>query len=270
MATVSITLCADNPSTTNFKANLQQILQPLGGLDFFTDATVCLYLGSIWPAPPQLGLNPLPQMVQALTELLQAAGAQQISLAASAAAGFDWQDALQLAEYNQLTGLKFVNLAETTHQERESSLNLAATRLNVPEILLPRGCLINIAKLRVAEGQLLGTALLNLQAALSPSQTADRTLVDLHSIIQPDLHLIDCCRGQKGLQPQQHSALLAGRDAVALDLVTAAVAGLDATSREYLTLAAQYGLGSAEISDIHVVGQGLTELFGLPEIQDEE
>ena len=262
----------NSPENLN-KQDIQKLLQPFGGISFFAEpkTAVCLYLGEIWPAPPQLGLNPLPQLVQAATELLQEAGVQLICVAARAAAGFSWEDALRLSGYGDLQGLEFVNLAEATCVERPSELGLAIENLSVPEVLLYSGCVINIAKLRVAEGQLLGSALLNLQAAadLPAGEQKTRALLDLYSIMQPDLQIVDCWRGSKGLQPQQKSVFLAGRDAVALDLVTAAVAGLPAESLEYLTLAAQYGLGCANVGDIHVVGEGLAELFGLPDMIEE-
>jgi uncharacterized protein (DUF362 family) len=270
MTIISLALGAENLTQSSNKADIRRLLQPFGGINFLAEqnATACLYLGEIWPAPPQLGLNPLPELVQIVAELLQEAQVRQISVAARAAAGFSWADALRLSGYEALPGLEFINLAEAACLERASELNLAAEYLTVPEILLHSNCLINIAKLRVAEGQLLGAALLNLQAVVDlpdDEEQKTRVLVDLYSIIQPDLHLVDCWRGTKGLQPQQQSLLLAGSDAVALDLVTATVAGLAAEDLEYLALAAQYDLGCAQAGDIHVVGEGLAELFGLPD-----
>ena len=273
MTIISIIPGAENSPEKLNKQAIQKLLQPFGGSGFFAEpnATVCLYLGEIWPAPPQLGLNPLSELIQVVIELLQEAGVQLICVAARAADGFSWEDVLQLSGYKSLSDAAFVNLAEATCTERSSELNLATEQLTIPEILLYSSCLINITKLRVVEGQLLNSALLNLQAAanLPVGEQKMRALLDLYSIIQPDLQIVDCWRGSKGLQPKRQSAFLAGRDAVALDLVTTAVVGLPAEDLEYLTLAAQYGLGSAQVGDIHVVGEGLAELFGLPENVEE-
>ena len=179
-------------------------------------------------------------------------------MAARAAAGFDFSQCWQQAGYEVLEncGAAVLDLQQAPRAPRLSRLALTSREFMLPQMLLQADCLINMSKFRVAEGRLFGSALKNLAALadLPPTEEFPRALVDLYSIIMPDLHIIDALPGRRGWQPQAQGALLAASDGPALDLTLAALAALPGNRIEEIALAAQYGLGSTNAADISLVG----------------
>ena len=65
-----------------------------------------------------------------------------------------------------------------------------------------------------------------LSAAVPPDpalslQEQERELVDIYSVVTPDLFIVDALKGEKGFQPHAQDCLLGAVDAVALDAVLA-------------------------------------------------
>lgn len=267
MAVVSLVAPAGEHLPAELRAGLKALLDPLGGVCIIPGESVLLYMGHIWPAPPALGVNPRPALLAALIEAAFEEGAGEVALAALAAPGFSFEQTWQMAGYGELEsyGITLYDLSCTPTSARESRLNLAGAVWSVPQPLLKAEYLINVGKFRVAQGKLFGSAMGNLAAAANlpkhPQQFA-RALVDLHSIITPDLHVLDALRGERGYQLQERHAIFAAYDAVALDSTLAALAGLTAGEIEHLVLASSYGLGVANASDIRLLGADALESFG--------
>jgi len=242
-----------------YHAEVHKLLRPFA--EMFSPAlpSLLLYVGLLYPAGPELGVNPHPQLLSSLIEWAREAGVGKISLAGRAAPGFTFRQSWRIAGYEALpiAKLHIIDLALAPLQMRACSLALACRELALPQPLLQADCCINVGKFRAAEGRLFGSALLNLAAMTElpvPAEVFPRALIDLYSIIVPDLHVIDALRGGRGWQPQQADALLGARDAVALDMTLMAVVGLPAESFEPIALASQYGLCGAGAADIYVAG----------------
>jgi len=257
MSIVSLVTPDESQLLSDFRHIIEDLLQPLGGLTLAAGEKALLYMGHIWPAPAALGVNPHPVLLTALVESLYQAGAGQVQLAAGAAPGFDFAACWQMAGYQTLDsyGAYRHDLATCPKSERHSRLDLACPSLAAPLLLLQADYLINVGKFRVANAQIFGAAMLNLAAAAElpqPPHLFARALVDLHSIIMPDLHILDAIKGQQGYQPQQQHAILAATDAPALDTTLAVLAGLKSGEIEHLALAAQYGMGCTNAGDIKI------------------
>jgi uncharacterized protein (DUF362 family) len=222
-------------------------------------SSLLIYVGALYPAQAELGVNHHPQLAADLIEWAYEGGVTEIKLAAQTAPGFDFGQSWQLAGYGALKsyGVDVLDLAAAPRLPRRSSLGLYSRELLLPRPLLQADCLINMGKFRVAEGRIFGSALGNLaELAELPRETEafSRALVDIYSMVTPDLHIIDALSGKRGWQPQKQDGLLAASDAVALDMTLAALAALPAAPMEELNLAAQYGLGCANAADISLVG----------------
>ena len=258
MSIVSLITPDETQLLSGFKQVIEDLLKPLGGFPLAAGEKVLLYMGRIWPAPAPLGVNPHPALLTALVEAAYKAGAGEVSLAACAAPGFDFSTSWYIAGYRALDsyGASRHDLDHMPKSERQSRIDLACSSLTVPLLLLQADYLINVGKFRVADDQIFGAAMLNLAAAAAlpqPPHLFARALVDLHSIITPDLHVLDALKGEQGYQPQQRHAVLAATDALAVDTTLATLAGLKGGDIEHLALAAQYGMGAANAADIRII-----------------
>ena len=63
--------------------------------------------------------------------------------------------------------------------------------------------------------------------------------------------------------------IIAGSDAVALDTVLCAIAGIDAKTVESLVLAAQYGEGVNNPGDIAMFGDDLRDIIAIDQPEEE-
>ncbi|MBN1402527.1 MAG: DUF362 domain-containing protein [Anaerolineae bacterium] len=93
----------------------------------------------------------------------------------------------------------------------------------------------------------------------------DRGIVDLNRVVRPRFTLVDALVGQQGThtRPEDRmpmNCLLAGADVVAVDAVCGAVMGFDVAQIHHVQLAAEAGLGVADLAQIQVRGLSIAEV----------
>ncbi len=87
-------------------------------------------------------------------------------------------------------------------------------------------------------------------------------LVDLYAATKPDLFIMDAILAMEGDgpssgNPKKLNLLLASTDAIALDTAAASIIGFDPMKIDYLKIAAQQGLGRAELEQIDIAGEDI-------------
>ncbi len=250
---------------------LRKLIMPFGGADFFfTGGETPLFLLDLTlPADNETGVNFDIRLAYAMVMLAKNNGAQHILLGVKCASGFSFADVLQKSGYDRLreiAGVEFIDLRAGGTVERYTDTSLVLDKAAIYRRLTEADMLISLAKFKAGEGHLFGGALNN--AAIAADLPADfgfdmqqRALIDVYSLICPDLTVIDGLIGDSQFQPQQHDFVMVATDAVAADAVLAAIAGIELSSVEYLQLAAQYGLGVGEPADISIFGDDLSEIM---------
>lgn len=136
----------------------------------------------------------------------------------------------------------------------------------VPEIVMDCDYFIGVPQLRTHAGVLMTNALKNL-IGLLPGYTTrivhmagvEESVVDLNVLRPQHLVVCDATTVIEGNYPLQGEArriglVAAARNALALDVVMAAVAGFDVSEIEYLRHAHRRGLGPATLAEIEVRG----------------
>ena len=91
----------------------------------------------------------------------------------------------------------------------------------------------------------------------------DRAIVDLNRLMRPHLTVVDALVGLEGTHTHpedrvQLGVVLAGTDVVAVDAVCATLMGFDAALVHHIRLAAEAGLGIADLAQIEVRGEPIT------------
>ncbi|MDO4581097.1 MAG: DUF362 domain-containing protein [Bacillota bacterium] len=245
---------------------LTKLLQPLAGVEFFVmpGESVLILSDVCLPAPPSQGVHFPPDLLAALVELIYAAGAARVGVALRPAAGFPLPRVLTDSGYAALaeSGAELIDLSARGTVRRSCADALSADHLDIAAPLALYDVLISAAKLRVSEGRLFGGAIVNCAAACPAFAGCDdehrqRMLVDIYGAVSPDLSIIDCRSVNIAFQPPRLDCLLAGHDAVAIDMTLATLCALPPANIEYLQLAAQYGLGSHVAGEIMLRGDKL-------------
>ncbi len=90
-------------------------------------------------------------------------------------------------------------------------------------------------------------------------ESVEQAIVDLYSLIKPQLVVIDGTIAGEGLgpgdcTPVRMDLVIAGDNAVATDMVGAAVMGFDVSRVKYLNYAVAMGLGPKRLQEIEVLG----------------
>ncbi len=93
----------------------------------------------------------------------------------------------------------------------------------------------------------------------------DKGIVDLNRAMKPTFTIVDGIVGREGTHTDESDKvplglILAGGDVVAVDTVCAAVAGFDVDEILHVQLAAEAGLGTANLNLIEVRGEGIEDV----------
>lgn len=100
-------------------------------------------------------------------------------------------------------------------------------------------------------------------AGIKPWQMA-QCIIDLYSLVKPDLSIMDAVIGMEGDGPaaggpKEIGLILAGKDAVSLDTVALEITGYNSKDMEFIKDAYKRGLGIGDIDKIKILGGSLTE-----------
>ena len=275
-------LKADKKLSSSAKAAdllMRRLLLPLGGGEFYfaPGERLAIIADVSLPADNETGANFDIRLTWALINIARDAGVADITVCLRPEAGFDLDTVLERTSYGKLSGIdgvKVLGLTESQTTPHRTDTRLVLEDAEVYDVLSTADVIVSLAKFKTAENQLFGSALANIAYAAKLDDSLNfamkqRALVDIYSIVAPDLTIVDCLIGQSGFQNNQVDCIIAGSDAVALDTVLCAIAGIDAKTVESLVLAAQYGEGVNNPGDIAMFGDELRDIIAIDQPEEE-
>ena len=254
----------------------------LGGMAAFVrpGQRVLLKPNLVRAASPQRAISTHPALVAAVARQVVEVGAKPIIVESpggpySAAllrmtyrkTRMDWAAEQGGAELNYDTAAALV-----AHPE-----GMVLHRLDVVQPLLEVDAVINLAKLKTHNLTLLTGAVKNLfglvpgalkigyHAKLQDRERFCQGLVDILTYVKPTLNIVDAVVGMEGEgpsggDPRQIGAIVAGHDAVAVDIVSAALVGFHPLDVLTTEIARQRGLTSGRLADVSLLGEPLEAL----------
>ena len=273
-AIVAIVRCTEYAAEAVCAA-VRQGLGMLGGVERFVrpGERILLKPNMLAPDPPERCVTTHPSVLRAVGQVFQEAGAQ-----------FSWGDSPALVK--PATVGRKSGLAEAAAALGIPMADFAAARtvsypdgaqnkqFRVVEAALDAGGIVNLSKLKTHALTRLTGAVKNLFGCVPGMLKAEfhvrlpdpeffgRMLVDLASLLQPRLHIMDAIvamegNGPRGGTPRPVGALLFSTDPVALDATASRLIGL---KPEYVPTTAAgeaAGLGVAQAGAIEIVGEAL-------------
>jgi len=247
-------------------------------------------------APQRSPVTTNPQVVAAVGELAREAGAGRVIVAEgrsistaryrtshnSTRACFE---ATGMAQAVAAAGLEAVYLEEDDFVSVEVPEAQVLTRARVPRTILEADVFINLPVMKIHSLAVITMAIKNLHGVVSDydklfshgyrEAVLARKLTDLLRIRRIDLNVLDGLVAQEADHategiPVEMGLVLASRDAVALDAVAGAVAGLGLEEVDTTRLAGEAGLGVADLAQIEVLGESIASVrrpFLKPDIE---
>ncbi|UCD13544.1 MAG: DUF362 domain-containing protein, partial [Thermoplasmatales archaeon] len=139
---------------------------------------------------------------------------------------------------------------------------------DLPEILFRNSAIVNIPKIKTNDITTVSVSLKNLFGLVPDRHRAkyhreiDRVIVDLNTIIESRLVVVDGLVGMEGDgpisgKPVTMNTVVAGNTPVSVDSVVCHIIGVNPFDVSHVKLATELGLGSMQIDSIEVVGESL-------------
>lgn len=271
MPTVAIVRTPAQPSQAQVYASLARALALAGGLrEVVRPGALVLIKPNLLAVPEhrQAGACTSPEVCRALADLVREAGGRPV-IAESAAVGVDTEKVIEAMGYADLRaeGYEVVDLKRTPTVKVPIAVGAVLSEVTTFELAMRADAIISVPVLKTHDQAEVSLSLKNLKGL-----EVDRDKKHLHrvgifagvpdllSLFKPALAVIDGIYCQEGLGPLygipvEMDLLLVGRDPVAVDSVAGEVMGFSLAENPIARLAAERGLGVADVDWIDVLGE---------------
>jgi uncharacterized protein (DUF362 family)/NAD-dependent dihydropyrimidine dehydrogenase PreA subunit len=288
METVSISKAASYRKEV-IRASMQRLLEPLGGIGAFIrpGERVLIKPNLLAARPPEKAVTTHPAIVRELILLVRQAGAIPLVGDSPGIGGLrkvaERSGILAVLEETKTELVAFDEIAEVSSSGTFKRFELARPYLEADKV-------INLPKLKTHEmmtmtcgvknlfGAVVGTA----KAAWHLKAGANRELfakmlVEIHQLRPPDLTIVDAVTAMEGDgpgsgDPRFVGCLLAGRNALSVDLVAADILNIPHKLRYVERAAEKLGLPGVNRDNVRTTGASIDEVrisdFRLPQISD--
>lgn len=273
---VSITRCETKDWQNSVFPAVKEAVDKIGGMEtvISTGDTVLLKPNWLFPVSYETGAVTNPAVIESVISLVKGAGAKRIIVADGAAVGRSTREVFESETYGSLRGLgvEVVDFKEGEYVWVANPGAVLFRRIRIPRIFLETNVVINLPVMKTHDALPATLGLKNMKGVIHEQDKKrfhkwglEQSLVDLNRIALPEMTILDGTIGMEGLgplfgDPVNLGIVMASTDTVALDAVAAAVMGIDVRSVTYLRMAAEAGLGCADLNEIEVVGCSIEEV----------
>ena len=248
--------------------------------------------------PAKTGVTTDPRVVTTIIQLARDAGAKHVMVGESTVVGFDAGkvfEALKVKTLFERSGAEVVNLDQDPLVEIKIPGGDVLKKIKVCRTAYESDVIITVPKLKthLQTGVTLG--LKNMKGAVPDVSKRimhridipvgereefglDRAIVDLNSILSPDLSVIDGMVALEGFAPGPRlvgtpvrmNTIVASFDPVSADAVSCRIIGIDPMEIRHLRLAHERKLGRILEEEIEVVGRSIASVLRPMRIEPQE
>ena len=280
---------ADTYERKGMKNTMIRLLAPLGGMGAFVSPgeRVLLKPNMLSAKPPEAAVTTHPEVLRAAIELVQEAGGVALVGDSPGIGGI-----VKVAEKSGMLAVIRETGAELTEFAEPVEVTGSGTfkRFALARPYLEADKIINLPKLKTHEMMTMTCAVKNLFGAVVGTAKAGwhlkagadramfaRMLVEIYLLRKPDLTIVDAVTAMEGNgpgsgDPCQVGLLLAGENAVAVDVIAAEIAGIPKKLLYVERAAERLGVAGVDRSTIRTAGVSVAEArlaeFRLPHISD--
>lgn len=216
--------------------------------------------------PAALGATTHVGLVAGIIEYLQALGCRKLVVIESSAIGYSTARAFNVCGYDNLASRYGIRLVDLKH-DQAVTVKAAGLDLSICKTALELDYLINVPVLKAHCQTGLTCALKNLKGCIPDREKRrfhslglHRPIAALNMALKTNLIVVDGICGdltfEEGGNPIAMNQVMVGFDPVLVDAYAAEQIGLDPASIQYLALAEQMGLGSADLDAAEIIELG--------------
>lgn len=202
---------------TDTEKLVDEALSLLGGVDSLIkpDSIVVVKPNAGHPFPPETSVNTSPAVVSAVIKVLRKAKPKQIILAEASAIGCDTMESLEVSGIRKAAEDAGADRIIDIKAEKDLlSLPIRDARSDLTRVLLPRFLIeadhiVNLPIFKAHVSVVFTCALKNIKGVVQDKvhqqmhlTNLAEALVDLWSVIKPDLSIVDMIRPAEGFGPQ--------------------------------------------------------------------
>jgi uncharacterized protein (DUF362 family) len=258
---------------------VRQAVERAGGLEIPPGATVLLKPNVVHPSPSGSGNITDVRLTEAVARLVLERSPGRVIIGEGSSVGYDFPgrrdtmtclEASGTADVARRLGLRLVDLNRDEHVQVHAPDAYVMPDFAVARTAWEADVIVDlpVVKTHVRTGITCG--LKNMKGVLPGEEKKrthrmglDRAIVDLNRVMRPHYTVVDAIVGVQGTHtgPEDRVPLgcvLAGADVVAIDAVCAAMMGFDVEQIHHVQLAAEAGLGVADLARIEVRGEPIS------------
>ncbi|MCD6508886.1 MAG: DUF362 domain-containing protein [Thermoprotei archaeon] len=225
--------------------------------------------------PWETGVTTCPYVVKGLIRWCMEKGADEILIGEGSMIGVDTMKAFEVCGFMELADELSVGLVDLNREPTvkvKVPKGMVVKELRIAKRIFDVDLLIDVAKLKTHILTLVSLGMKNLKGVLPYEGKRllhflglEGGIVDLNSVVKPDLVIIEGIIGQEGLgplsgDPVEADILIGSKGVVEVDAITSALMGIDPWEVAHLKLAHQKGLGDIDVNLIKVYGSELSAL----------
>jgi len=274
---VSIVKTEPRPEYFQIRKAVQQSLNLIGGIRDIVKPNDLVLINPSWVAPPverEAGCITIPEVTRAVADIVTEYGARAV-IAESAAVGVDSEKVIAQSGYLKLRelGYEVVDL-----KSLPGTVDLPVENARVFEsiqtwdLVQQADVIISVPKLKTHDQTEMTCSIKKLKGLLTDRdkkamhrQGLFEGVIDLMAAVKPSLAVVDAIVCQEGVgpvfgKPVEMNLVLAGKDLVAVDAVSARLIGYHPRETLLTVNAAERSLGVMNSDRIEIVGENLTDV----------
>ncbi len=252
---------------------VSQAVELLGGIGKFikSDEKILLKPNLVVPLKTETGVTTNPNIISALIDLCNKAGAAKVYVGDSPFFPFSSRQSFEVSGMKEAVldaGGELIYFDEEPYIELTSKQSILLQKIRVPKILNEIDGMITVPRLKTHNQTIISLSLKNQHGLVPPEAKKSyhrddihQKLIDIIHVVKDKMRLgvIDGTFALEGQGPTLGNPLnlnicLAASDLVALDSVGTTLMGFSPEDITHIRLAAQQGLGIMDLTEIELLG----------------
>ena len=262
---------------------VQRAVEMAGGLEAVipAGASVLIKPNVGGPSPSGSGKVTDARVTEAVARMVLARKPGRVVIGEGSSVGYDFPgrmdsmhclEASGTADVARRLGIELVDLNRDERVEVTAEGALVMERFAVAKTAWDADVIVDLPVIKTHVRTGITCGLKNMKGVLPGDEKKrthqlglDRGIVDLNRVVKPHFTVVDAIVGMEGTWQYPEDCvplgcIVAGADVVAVDAVCAAIAGFDVGQILHVQLAAQAGLGVADLHRIEVRGQAIADV----------
>lgn len=275
---VAIVKGPEQPGEKQIDTTVRKAIELAGGLTDIVSPgdTVLIKPNLVWASPPETGTTTDPRICKTIANMVRELGAKPI-IAESSIIASDTEEVIKVAGYGKLReeGYQVIDLKKKGIEMVKVPIpkGKVLKEVSLPKIVLDADVIISVPKMKTHDSAKVTLSLKNMKGVLPDTYKRKlhhvfgvfQGVADLCTLVKPAFAVVDGIIGMEGLgpadgEPVAMGLIIAGKDLVAVDTVTSAVMGFEKEEYGCIDAAAKAGLGTADLSEIDVVGEPISKV----------